>query len=413
MLPAWLSAASQALGFALPRLVGGVGLTALLTWLLPKYRAWVLLALSLAFFGLFTGWIPLACQAAAAGLGFALWRWAEVRTRRAQRAVLALVLSGNALAYFGLMNASRLGLEAKLPTVQALGLSYLFWRVLHVAVDAYQGKLQRVSLPRFLLYLFYFPTMKGGPIQRYQDFFAAPFFQAEGWRLTLTAPQLLRFAGGLAKLLACRLSLQIDYDALWPQTGTLAYLVLLKILYARAISFYLIASGANDLTLMVSKALGIPLPENYDYPYFQRNLAHFWRRWHMTLTACLRDYVYEPLGGKRKHQYRNYLITFLVCAFWHVCSPAFLFWGLWHGLGLCLLRAWQDFWEIRVPALGPGGEGLRRIRAAMRAQPSLGKALSGLLTFHFVALGWLPFWGGHPQGTTALLRLVGLGFLLK
>lgn len=412
MLREWLAQASQALGFAAPRLLGGVALSVALLALFPRYRRWVLLALSLAFFGLFTGWGVLACQLGAAVLGFALWRWVEGQSQSRQKAVLVAILAANALVYLGLMNARVLGIQRNLPTVQALALSYLFWRVIHVSVDAYQGKLRRVSLPLFLLYLFYFPTMKGGPIQRYQDFFDAPFFREASWQPFVSWAWLLRLFGGFAKILVCRYWIALDYEALWPQTATLPYLMLVKILYARALSFYLIASGANDLTLMVSKFLGIPLPENYHYPYFQKNLAHFWRNWHMTLTACLRDYVYEPLGGKRKHQSLNYLITFLVCAFWHVCSPAFLIWGLMHGGGLCILRAWQDFWNLRLPTWGESAAPLRKIRDWFRAHPTLSKVSAGLLTFHFVALSWLPFWGGHPQGTRALLRLVGLGSLL-
>jgi len=412
MIHDWFAHVSQALGFAAPRLLGGVSLSVFLTWLFPKYRPWVLLALSLVFFGLFTGWIVLACQLSGAVLAFALWRWAEGQVRSRQKKVLIGILLANALIYLGVMNAQFLGVPRAVPAVQVLALSYLFWRVIHVSVDAYQGKLQRVSFPLFLLYLFYFPSMKGGPIQRYQDFFSTPFFQPGPWKPFLDVPLVLRLLGGFGKILVCHYWISLDYEALWPQTAALPYLMLVKILYARAISFYLIASGANDLTLMVSKILGIPLPENYHYPYFQRNLAHFWRNWHMTLTACLRDYVYEPLGGKRKHQSINYLVTFLVCAFWHVCSPAFLIWGLMQGGGLCLLRAWQDFWNLRLPAWGASGTSLLKIRAWFRDRPTFAKTLAGLLTFHFVALSWLPFWGGHPQGTRAMLRLVGLGSLL-
>ncbi len=408
MPPPWFASPwFQALGQAFPRLVAGIALAAALVWLFPARRRELLLALSLGFFGLFLGAPLVLGQLAFAGIWYGLLRWADKACGgRGKKAVALGVIAAFAAGYFALMNAGRFGLAA--PSVQTLGIAYLFWRVLHVNVDWLRGTLRLSSLTDFLLYLFYFPTMKGGPIQRYQDFFATEFFQDIDWRPHFNLGMSLRIVGGLAKLWACYFWIRLDYDALWPQTAALPYAALLQILYARAISFYLIASGANDLTITLSEVLRIRLPENYDYPYFQRNLAHFWRNWHRTLTACLRDYVYEPLGGKRKRQYRNYVLTFLVCAFWHVTSPAFLIWGLWHGLGLCVLRLWQDFWKLRVPALGPGGAWLRRIQAWMQARPVLAKTFSGLLTFHFVALSWLPFWGGHPQGTRAIFRLLGL-----
>jgi len=261
----------------------------------------------------------------------------------------------------------------------------------------------------FFLYLFYFPTMLGGPIERLPDFSKATFFQGEAWRPTFDLPMFLRILGGLTKLFVCYFWLYLDYPWLWEHTTTLPYGTLVEILYVRAISFYLMVSGANDLTLMFSRLLRIPLSENYDYPYFQRNLAQFWRRWHITLMTCLRDYIYEPLGGRHRHQAVNYLLTMLVCAFWHVTSPAFLIWGLIHGFGLIGLRAWQGFWRERVPAMGPGGGWLQSLARGMQACPRLSRTLATLVTFHFVALSWLPFWGGHPQGTTALLRLLGLG----
>jgi alginate O-acetyltransferase complex protein AlgI len=379
----------------------------------PRYRRQILFGLSLVYLAL-----PLGLGLLGGILLFCLcwfWalRWADGQgtegTRRVTQWCIFLVTS---FIYFGLMNLPRLGLHLPWPSVQEMGIAYLYWRVIHVTVDWRRRALSGLSPLNFFLYLFYFPTMMGGPIQRYQPFFESPFFRAtEGWRPILDQALFLRILGGLVKIILCQTLLSLDYASLWEQTATLPYSMLLKILYLRAITFYLAASGANDVTLMLSLSLGIPLAENYNYPYFRRNLAQFWKNWHITLLTILRDYVYEPLGGRQRHQWLNYLLTFLFCAFWHVTSPAFLIWGLMQGLGMITLRAWQKFWKS-AESLPWGGKALASVRDGLSAFPRVGYALGCLVTFHFVALSWLPFWGGHPQGTTAVLRLLGLDFLV-
>jgi alginate O-acetyltransferase complex protein AlgI len=180
--------------------------------------------------------------------------------------------------------------------------------------------------------------------------------------------------------------------------------MLILMMYVRAISFYLLVSASNDIKIACAALGGFRLHENYDYPYFKRNLALFWRSWHMTLIRFLRDYIYIPLGGNRKHVYFNILVVFLSAAFWHVTGKAFLLWGLWHGLGMCIFRYWQDFWK-GVEHRNRKGL-LLSLQSWSRAHSRFVGIFSTLLTFHFVALGWLPFWGGHPQGASMILRII-------
>jgi len=410
---------------SLPLFEGGVplwlarlGMIALCSILLflafPRFRTILLLATSLAYCGMILGakievGILLFCL-----LWFFLLKLSDLFTDPFQKKImtgLILVLSSG--LYFGLMNLSRWGLKLPRPSVQDLGICYLYLRVIHVTVDWMQGKLGKPGFIRFLVYAFYFPTMMGGPVERYPSFFEGPFFNLENpWRPLFDRGMVLRFIGGLFKIWICTHLLSLPYSQLWDHTTTLPYSVLLKIYYLRAITFYLIVSGINDIILMFSKLMGVPLAENYDYPYFRKNLAHFWRNWHIALSTILRDYIYEPLGGRERHQFLNYLLTFFFCAMWHVTSKAFVLWGLMHGFGMIGLRVWQDFWSnraLRLPFFGPS---LGRLREFFRSSPRVSLAMSALVTFHYVALTWLPFWGGYPQGAVAILRLLGLHSLI-
>jgi D-alanyl-lipoteichoic acid acyltransferase DltB (MBOAT superfamily) len=97
---------------------------------------------------------------------------------------------------------------------------------------------------------------------------------------------------------------------------------------------------------------------------------------------------------------------------WHVSSSAFVLWGLLHGFGMIGLRIWQDFWANRAEKLPVLGPSLLRLRDLFRSYPRLSFTLGALATFHYVALTWLPFWGGYPQGAVAILRLLGLHSLI-
>ncbi len=391
--------------FWILRITTAVFFSTLLFFIFPRKRQKILLGMGL----LYAVWI-LGIQTAVGILFFSCLWWMGIQCfdrleKESSKDILKwVILLFSSALYFGLMNAYRVGWSLIHVSVQDLGISYLYLRVIHVTVDARWKKLPSTSLLHFFNYIFYFPTLMWGPIERYQGFYRAAFFTVEKWKPYFDRFMALRFLGGLLKIILCSTLLSLPYEELWNQTETLPYLTLVKILYVRAISFYLMASGANDLTLIASKFLQIPVCENYNYPYFRRNLAHFWKNWHMSFSSILGDYIYKPLGGQSRHQNLNYLLTFFFCAMWHVVSPAFLIWGLMHGFGMIILRTWQDFWA---------NSSFVSLKKFFQNTPRLSWTCSSLLTFHFVALSWLPFWGGHPQGTTAILRLLKLDFLIR
>jgi D-alanyl-lipoteichoic acid acyltransferase DltB (MBOAT superfamily) len=142
--------------------------------------------------------------------------------------------------------------------------------------------------------------------------------------------------------------------------------------YAYAIQIYADFSGYTDIAIGIALLLGFRLPANFARPYGAASISDFWRRWHMTLSRWLRDYLYIPLGGNRhgeRKTYRNLLVTMTLGGLWHGAAPTFLVWGIYHGMGLCAER-----W--------------RHQRRAVNATPG---AMGRLLTFNFVALGWILF----------------------
>ncbi len=373
----------------------------LLFSLFPKQRKYILFTLSLLLGLNVLGPLVLSCLFTYVLLWYFALQGMDKISESNKLAYLIGILVISFSLYFLLMNASyfKIPLPKDKDKVQALGLSYLIWRILHVSVDWKRGKIENKNLGYFLLYIFYFPTLMGGPIERIQRFHSFSFFKSDTWKMDWNAKHFLRIVVGLLKISISVKLLNLDYNAYWDHALSLDYYTLLKILYLRAITFYLVVSGANDFNISISSMIGIPLCENYNYPYFQKNLASFWKNWHMSLSSILGEYVYEPLGGKRKRQYFNYIFTFLFCAMWHDTTTAFVIWGLAHGLGLSFLRMWQNFYQS-APLLP--------LKNSLSKFSKIVYVLSALFTFHFVAWTWLPFWGGHPQGTIVMLRVLGL-----
>ncbi|MBF0493192.1 MAG: hypothetical protein HQM15_10485 [Deltaproteobacteria bacterium] len=366
--------------------------------LFPKKRKIILFALSLALALHVLGPQVLLCIFLYVLFWYFFLRKMDTLPENRRGLYLKIIPALSFSLYFLLMNASHLGLHLPRDSVQSLGLSYLIWRILHVSVDWKRGKIENKKLGNFLLYVFFFPSLMGGPIERIQRFYAFPFFEGKKWSMNWQRSYFLRFGIGLLKIVISVKLLNLDYASYWSHALSLNYWLVVKIFYLNALTFYLVSSGANDINISISSTIGMPLCENYNYPYFQKNLAHFWRNWHRSLSSILSEYVYEPLGGKNKRQYLNYIFTFFFCGMWHDTTTAFVIWGLAHGLGLCFLRLWQNFCATYFSSL----------KKILSKYPKTLYAASCLITFHFVAWAWLPFQGGHPQGTILMFRVLGL-----
>jgi alginate O-acetyltransferase complex protein AlgI len=287
--------------------------------------------------------------------------------------------------------------------VHHFGIAYSLFRFLSVTLEVGKGMPLPANPVDYLNFVFFQITFYHGPIERLPEFrenLIRPSFLPK----TVVAANLFRLLGACLKGWIVFHFLEMDWKGYFDFPQNYSYGMLILMMYVRAISFYLLVSASNDFKIAFAALGGFRLHENYDDPYFKRNIALFWRSWHMTLFRFLRDYVYIPLGGNRRHVYFNILVVFLAAALWHVTSKAFLLWGLWHGLGMCFFRLWQDFWKWVERR--DREDFLHSLQRWSRAHSRFVGVFSTLLTFHFVALGWLPFWGGHPQGASMILRIV-------
>lgn len=254
-----------------------------------------------------------------------------------------------------------------------LGISYYTLQVVSYLIDVYKQKYDpEKNFFLYALYITYIPHLFIGPISRYQDMKKrlltkhkiTPDYFING---------LLRVGWGLMKkfVIAGRTAILISTISGNTTEYTGAYALFAMIIYS--INLYADFSGGIDIVMGVSKMLGIHLKENFDSPYFSQTVQEFWRRWHISLSSWLKDYVYIPLGGNRKGTFRkniNLLITFVVSGLWHGVN--YIVWGLFHGILVMFGDKMKTKWKI----------------------------LNRLLTFLFVSFLWAFFiW---PNQLTAL-----------
>lgn len=270
-------------------------------------------------------------------------------------------------------SASPLVLHVILP----IGLSFYTFQSLAYAVDVYRKRIEpEDELLRFALFVAYFPQLVAGPIVRAGTLlpqFSRPrrFDSAGLWsglRLILI---------GLLKKVAIADAVSGSVDSVFASAATASSIDVLAAVVLFSIQIACDFSGYTDIARGSSRLLGVELDRNFDFPYLARNPQEFWRRWHITLSDWLRDYVYVPLGGNRggrMHGYRNAMITMLLGGLWHGAAWNFVLWGGLHGLAICAHR-------------------IARPRLARLAflQTRAGAALCALACCVFVGYGWLLF----------------------
>ncbi|HYD32777.1 MAG TPA: MBOAT family protein [Azospirillaceae bacterium] len=308
------------------------------------------------------------------------------------------------------------GLERDLPVLKVVlpvGISFFTFQGISYLVDVYRRVMPASRAPiDFFLYMSFFPHLVAGPIVRAADFLPQLKRAAEPGNIRLGMGFLLILVGLFKKsVVANYLSVEL-VDPVFAEPGTFAAADVWLAAYAYAIQIYCDFSAYTDMAIGLAALLGFQFPRNFNQPYRADSLQDFWRRWHMTLSAWLRDYLYIPLGGSRGGFWRtnrNLLLTMVLGGIWHGANWTFVVWGTLHGAGLVAERLW------------------RRGHPA-RPQGWLGRALSVAWVFHFVCLAWIFFradsfataftflaafghWGQPAQFLSPfLVTLVGLGF---
>jgi len=249
-------------------------------------------------------------------------------------------------------------------------------------VDVSKKQLAMPKYGDFLAYLLFAPTLRMGPIYRFPDF-QQQLHDGPAQHRRIGAG-LFRIACGLFRfgvILVLYKNGRIERLAKNPASLSDSQFVIA--IYVMAINMYFWVSGYADCSIGIGHILGFKIPENFNYPWRSTSVAEFWRRWHLTLGSWLREYIYIPLGGNRRHVTLNYLITFLLCGLWHGLYLSYVAWGLSQGIALAVGRIWKQFWTRQAEQQTPIYRTLDRIKL-VNSPSTIGVAW--LLTYNYQIL---------------------------
>lgn len=232
------------------------------------------------------------------------------------------------------------GLAIPVPAIPLpLGISFYTFQALSYVIDVYREEVKpQLSYGRILLYISLFPQLIAGPIVKYHDVDVEIVHRHAG--MNELAVGLRRFSFGLAKKVLIANVMATTADTLFalPEgdlNAPIAWIAALSYL----LQIYFDFSGYSDMAIGLGICFGFHFMENFDYPYSARSVKEFWRRWHISLSTWLKEYLYIPLGGNRKGKARtacNRIVVFFICGLWHGANWTFVVWGLLHGMMLLL-----------------------------------------------------------------------------
>ncbi len=350
----------------------------------------------------------------AAGHGILSCRNAKRDVAARRVLVLAIVANLSALAYFKYANffvdSVNTALHSQIELakiVLPIGISFFTFTQIAFLVDTYSGKVKEKGFIPYTLFVTFFPHLIAGPVLHHAEMMPQ-FARDETYRFNLQ-----NFLIGVAFFTIGLFKKVILADGIQPYVGPVfeadAGYALTVIeawggVLAYTLQLYFDFSGYSDMAIGLSKMLNVDLPLNFNSPYKAVNISDFWRRWHMTLSRFLRDYLYIPLGGNRNGPFRRYanlLTTMLLGGLWHGAGWTFVIWGGLHGLYLVIHQLWQAARERFL------GHDLSRSGIFTRL-------FSGLLTFVCVVIAWVFFRATHLDSATNVLKgMFGLnGFAL-
>lgn len=263
-----------------------------------------------------------------------------------------------------------------------VGISFFLFQSMSYTIDVYRGELK--PLDRwidFCFYLSFFPQLVAGPIVRARDFI--PQIRKNPIEVT---PQMWGMAVTLIITGLVKKAIISDYislnfvDRVFDEPLLYSGLESLLAIYGYALQIYCDFSGYSDMAIGIALMMGFKFPKNFDAPYHSATITEFWRRWHISLSSWLRDYLYISLGGNRKGKLRTYLnllITMVLGGLWHGAALRFVLWGALHGVALAMHKLWLSV----VPGSKSFGHQMK----------PLWRVLGVIFTFHIVCLGWLLF----------------------
>ena len=366
---------------------------------------WWLIGASLAFYAVWSP-IHLLLLLGSVGVNYGLYKLMMVQRSRAVL-VFGIVLNLAALGYFKyadfFIENVNLAFGADLPALNLLlplAISFFTFQQISFLVDAYKGEAIDAGFPKYMLFVVFFPQLIAGPIVLQKDTipqFRLSVFQSRlavnlavgGTLLAIGLFKKIVLADGVAPYATGVFSLADAGEPVPMEAwmGALAY----------TFQIYFDFSGYCDMAIGLARMFGIVLPANFNSPYKATSISDFWRRWHMTLSRFLRDYLYIALGGNRRgesRRYANLMMTMVLGGLWHGASWNFVIWGFLHGLFLAVCHAWAAV-----------------LQGAPRILPRrLNGALAQALTLLAVIVAWVFFRAETTGGAIRVLEgMFGLG----
>lgn len=367
--------------------------------------AWLVLA-SAVFYGWFRWeYLPLLAVLIVFNYLYGIKLSRDFRRNRSSIGVLAFGVAVNllVLGYFKYANFFIDNTNALLGTnlmlqhvVLPLGISFFTFQKIAYLVDAFHGQAEEYDFLEFCLFVMYFPQLIAGPIVHHKEMipqFRAPaIFRPSAVDL---AAGLTLFSIGLVKKIVIADNVVSWADPIFASAASGAPPSFLDA-WGGALAFsfqiYFDFSGYTDMALGLALMIGIRLPLNFNSPYKAANIVDFWRRWHMTLSRFLRDYLYIPLGGNRHgsaRRYANLMLTMLLGGLWHGAAWTFVAWGGLHGFYLMVNHGWRA---------------VRRRRGAAVGSNASGHWTSQILTFVAVVVAWVFFRAENFHAAVVMLK---------
>ncbi len=255
-----------------------------------------------------------------------------------------------------------------------VGISFYTFQSMSYTIDVLRGKIKSDSFKNVALYVAFFPQLVAGPIVKASDFIPQ---LASNHKLKLTdlSEGIQIFVIGLFKKLVIADNLSVFVDNVFEKPLAYSSLSVILAVISYSIQIYCDFSGYSDMAIGTAKCLGYKFNRNFNLPYVAKNVTEFWKRWHISLSTWLQEYLYIPLGGNRKGEVRRYinlLLTMVLGGLWHGANYTFILWGFLHGLALCSHKLFLKYRKNKKGTV-------------------VGAFVSGILNYIFVCICWVFF----------------------
>lgn len=331
-----------------------------------KWRALYLTLISLCIYTMWTGLgvVLLILEILIGWSAVSLLGSQKCRFTRGVLAVSVTIIVGILLAHkYALGNRLFFSDNDAASLIIPLGLSYYSFKIISSIVDAYKGKISKISFFEYTTYVSIFTQIVSGPISRADEFEIRD--DKNSIDITEATSRIIR---GLFYKYVIAERLSVYTLTVMRNYSSYNSLALIMAMFFYSIQLYADFAGYSDIAIGLCELYGFKVRDNFRLPYFSKSIKEFWTRWHISLSSWLKDYIYIPLGGNRKGKIRqkiNIIIVFLISGIWHGSTMTYILWGIWHGIwNLLSPRTWRNKCSVVV---------------------------STVMTYIIVALGWLCF----------------------